>query len=373
MSQSQKFASNLLHYFLTRRSSKVKVQKNTFPVLSDEAMSIYSDQTDENDLFGENHDSVVKYMGQQLAAIRLGGEATIKIDGYTYVFHRYPNKTGIIVTRHKKIDAKKLNPDYQALVTIDPAKFEKMFLRIAADIPRDSFLMDKKKDASFKAVILSDDVAEFCDPAFLDLCEQFPEAFTSNQLNEIAQFRQCEFDNFHATAYNRDLNRMFKNWFPFLVAKNATVDKPFVFNDSDNYAYFEENDIYQLMVQKSQNTIYVYIREKSTKRIKVWNSCAVFPSSECDLDSYSKEKYTYLDAVTNVMKPYSYDIYYANLDHLDSYLKTPSYYFNNFNIEFGIIYDTARGYKINSAHAQNAMSDFTLLNDILKYYEDDDD
>lgn len=371
MSKSQKFVSNLLHHFLTRRIPKVKVQKNTFKVISEEAMSIYRDEVDDNALFSSNNEHVISYMREQLASIKAGGQATIKIDGCTYVFNRYPNSVGISVTRYKKIDVSNLNADYTNPITHDPVVFEKMFLRIAADIPRDSFVLNKSKTDSFKSIILSDDQAEYCDPAFLDLCEQFPEAFPVSQLEEIRDFRKHEFNNLHVKEYNKDLNAMFKNWSDFLVAVSATVDTPYVFNDLDNNAYLDENNSYKMMVQKSQNTVYVYILEKSTNRIKVWNSCKVYPACEFDFDYYVNAKKSYFEAVSDIMNPYSYDVYYANLDHLDSYIKTPSYYLNHFDIDFGLIYDTDRGYRINSAHAQNLMSDFTLLNDSLEYYKDD--
>jgi len=369
MSQLQKFAINLLHHLLTKSSDKVKVKKNTFPILSDASMCIHGDDTAENDLFGPNADNVIKYMAEQLSAIRLGGTATFQIDGYTYIFSRHPNNTNLTVTQYKKVDLKNLHSDYQERVSLDPAAFEKMFLRITADVPRDAFVNNKKKKGSVESIILAADTTEFCSSAFLDLCEQFPEAFSENQLDEIKSFRHVDFCDRSLKGHNKYLNTMFKNWTAFLLKNSATVTQPFVFNDSDNSAYLEETDDYMMMVQKSQNTVYAYIMEKSTSRIKVWNSCAIYPAAECDLDYYSENKNTYFEAVASVLQPYSYDVYYANLDHLASYIKTPAYYLNNFESAFEIIYDTQQGYDVHSLHSQNLMSDFVLLNDILKHYK----
>lgn len=369
MSQSQKFAINLLHYLLKEPSSNVKIKKNTFPILSDASMCIHGDESPENDLFGANAVNVIKYMAEQLAAIRVGGTATFQIDGYTYIFNRHPNSTNLSVTQYKKIDVKDLPLEYQTVVTLDPVEFKKMFLRITADFPRGSFANNKQKKGSVESIILSADTAEFCTDSFLDLCEQFPEAFSEQQLVELKSFRQVDFSDCSLKGYNKDLNKMFENWTAFLLKNTATAAQPFVFNDSDNAAYLEETEQHKMMVQKGQNTVYVYIMDKVTNHIKVWNSCEIYPASECDLAYYSEQKKTYFEAVTSILNPYSYDIYYANLDHLASYIKTPSYYLNHFDSNFEIIYDNQRGYNVHSLHSQNLMSDFVLLNDILKYYK----
>lgn len=361
---------NLLQHLITTPYKNVKVKKNTFPILSSDSHKL-EDINFCTKILKKNKELFQKLIGEVAVVMQNGGEAVFIIDKVKYVFLQRPKTVEILIYKYDTTDFSKIDDKYNQLITNDKKIFKKNYMELVSQFSRKKFYEHKKSSYfEYAFLIAGSSVNPFISEEFLALCNQFHDALSKSNIDEINNYNLNSYLEPYSKEYNKELFSMFGNWYKFLEKKKSTIKKEFSFNDSDNFAYIDSNENYELMMQRSQGTVYAYVREKATGRIKVWNSTYILKSKDSnDFDYFISNKDTYLSAIISTMQPYSYDRYYYNLDHLDSYLKSPEYYLNNFNDENNIIYDSEKGYSIKSQHSFNAMSDFALLDSVLEQYK----
>lgn len=190
---------------------------------------------------------------------------------------------------------------------------------------------------------------------FISLVDNFKEVFTEE---EISFLNKTEYHN--TEKAQRNLNPMFNRWVKFLKKGKYTSENPYEFNDMDNEAFVEENEKYILMSQQSQNTLFAYIKEKETGRIKVFNYASKGEFTEHDEKTF-KEAKNYLALFKKINNHYSCEHYNFDLEsHL--YPRFFEYYFNNFETKNNLVYDSNYGFNLKSHYIKTLEEDFDLFN-----------
>lgn len=206
----------------------------------------------------------------------------------------------------------------------------------------------------FSASSYSPELTVFTD-RFVSLVEGFKDIFTEE---EISFLKKSEFLNTHKAEKN--LNPMFNLWVKYLKKGKYTSENHYEFNDCDNEAFVDENEKYILMSQKSQNTLFAYIKEKETGRIKVFNYASKGSFTEYDEKTF-KEAKNYLDLFKKINNHYSYEHYSFDLES-DLYPRFFDYYMSNFETKNNLVYDSDYGFNLKSHYVKTLEEDFELFN-----------
>lgn len=346
----------ILQAIVNSNDQNVKIIKNSFPPVDEGLSEAFFD-----DPKNFSNPDMVEKLKAMLSSMKDGSQAIVFIDDVRYHFNKRPMGTDISLSRYKKPDFTGLNEKYYQKIT-DYKTFVKYFEEVASQIEQKHFLKFKEDDYdefwkfSIASVSVMYGIYYYISNDYINLCEKYSYALNESDLELIERLKKNQFVETEGEEIS-ELDVMFKAWFKFLSKKKA--NKEFVFNDHDNYAFVTSNEKYELMTQRSQNTYYVYVREKETNRYKIWNAALI------DNEPYFEKDNTYFDSITDTLNPYGYAVYPCNLDHIFGYTKSPLYYLDNFDSEENIIFDTAKGYNSRSKHPANLMSDFSLLHSVL--------
>ncbi len=300
--------------------------------------------------------------------------ALIDFEGFKYKFYKYADSQEISIIKYPDINVSILDSKFYEFVEDDHLKFESYLKEIMSLIPRQHFYKNDYSYAELHKYGIANNYVHrgvflYTSDDHLNLCKKFYNCFNKDEKLTVDWLLKNKFvlNDVVSNRHIPELKSMFDNWYNFLIQNKATISKPYCFNDLDNKAYIKSNEKYKLMVQSSQNTIYAYVKENETGRIRVWNSALISNSSiKSILPYHISEKHTYLEAAVSILNPYSYECYPFSLDELDGYNKTPEYYLDNFNSDLNIIFDSFLGYNNRSLHPSNICEDFEILNYINK-------
>lgn len=297
------------------------------------------------------------------------------IDDVRYHVKRLPDNY-TLYSRYQTPDFTTLADKFKEPIANDIEIIQSRFIELTGLYPSLSFVTFNNKDR-----YSSNEFKDFCiarlhtyypfayaTPEMLALCEHFKDAFTPEQLAFIESNKVNSFQ--YSQQHQKSLEIMFSSWVNLLNKEKATVNNEFHFNDSDNHAFVEENGDYRLMSQRSQNTQYTYVLEKSTGRYKIWHSAHIIKTTIDD--DYHAEMIAdcenYLDMakyyLRNAYGPTSYPV---ELNH-KGYEKPSLYYLTHFDDDDMIVYDSKRGFNLHSDHAGNLSTDFELLVSVLDHY-----
>jgi hypothetical protein len=297
------------------------------------------------------------------------------LDGFRYhVKQKYDQYT--VYSKYKAPDFSALPDKFKEPIVHDVEVIHEKFIKLTSLYPAQDFMQFKNKDR-----YSSNEFSEYCivrlsnaypvayiSKDFIELCNHFPEAFTAEQLEFIERNKVESFQMVDGSQ--KDLETMFNGWKKLLKKKKATSVKQFAFNDMDNYAFLTETETHLLMSQRSQNTLYAYVFEKSTGRYKVWTAAHEVKASPDDF--YYSEM---IDSCVNYLEMVQYYIgrdygpksYPVMIEHY-GYVKSSQYHLDNFNDDDGLVYDSLRGFNLHSDHSGNLRGDFSLLIDVLDHY-----
>lgn len=196
-------------------------------------------------------------------------------------------------------------------------------------------------------IYLSDDM--------LDLLFKLKFAFTEEEQQFITVLRESKFQ-MPTNNFLHQLHEFFLNW----IEKLKKDGNPFEFGDGDNKAYFKKDKNMLIIVQESQNTIFSYIINLDNYHIKVWNCISV---NDENFDYLLENNKSYL----NLMKTINADNWYPFELTGSSYPKSANYFFEHFNDESEyLVYDSNKGYRINSEYTDCMATDVRILTDFLK-------
>lgn len=353
---------NILHKLLTGNLEGVVVKSNTFdtfslenPTMDDAFMQKLFNEPGFSDNFRA---SLLKKEQKQ--------EAVIEIDGTDFVFKRAAVYGPISIYRIPKADFSNIASKFNEPITDDVNILSERFKELASTYSSELFYRDSRGDDLSKFTIvgygMSMPETYFVSEHFIDLCvkvaiEMSQESFkTLNTLIENPMVKIPEI--------NQDLTSVFDSWSKLLIAEKATANKPFIYNDHDNFAYYASNDVCEMMSQRSQNVVYVYVREKASGIIKVFNSVAVataYLDMADMIEDWISDGLSHIEVMQYIMDSYGAPIYPTDLDNINTYLKSPEYHMNNFDNDDNIIYDSVRGYNTQSKHIGNMISDLDIL------------
>lgn len=199
------------------------------------------------------------------------------LDGFRYHVKRMPNSY-TVYSKYKAPDFSALPAKFKEPVVYDLDVIHSRFTELTGLYPQQSFITFTNKDRyssnEFREYIIarlsSHYPLAYVSQDLLELCDKFPEAFSEEQLTFIEDNKKSSFQK--VTSSQETLEKTFNVWKNLLRKKKATPEKEFAFNDSDNFAYLQDTDDHLLMSQRSQNTLYAYVFEKSTGRYKVWKA-----------------------------------------------------------------------------------------------------
>lgn len=203
---------------------------------------------------------------------------------------------------------------------------------------------------------------------FFELTQQFETIYTPEEMEFINYKRYT-----NTKKADQYASKMFDRWIDFLKAGNYTATNRFVFNDLDNEAFIEENDKFILMSQKSQNTLFAYIKEKSTQRIKVFNYAEKMEFCDYGQKTFEQSK-NYLELFKKLNNHYSYENYYFDFES-NLYPRFFEYYLNHFETINNLVYDSAYGFNVRSHYINTLEEDFELLNSdfIFEQFEEENE
>lgn len=359
-------ALKVLQALVSGNIDGVVVKSNTFnlfelehPVMDDAFMQRIMSDREFSDQFRES-----------LLSRGKPAEALITVDGVDFHFKKSDRYGLVSIYRLHKGDFSAIDSKFNETVTDDVAVLTERFKELAIGHTSDDFALDTPYDRFVKSGVIGFGMylpmTYFVSEHFIDLCRK-SEALIDQESCDILLALE-ENPMVAIPEVNDNLNYIFDKWFKFLVKKKATVNKQFIYNDHDNFAYQASNHRCEMMFQRSQNVVYVYVREKSSGTIKVFNSVAISVDYMEDMiKDWISDDLTYVEVMNHIMDSYGAPMYPIGLDHLDGYLKSPEYHMNNFDSDDNIIYDSVRGYNTRSKHVSNMISDF----DILKMLMDD--
>ena len=297
------------------------------------------------------------------------------IDGFRYHVKNSANDY-TVYSKYKAPDFSDLPEKFKDPVVHDVNVIHERFIELTNLYPQQSFVTFSNKDRYSSNEFNEYGIARinnyypiaYVSKDLLDLCDKFPEAFNKEQLIFINDNKTCSFQKIEGSQ--KTLEDTFAAWKSLLIKKKATFDSPFSFNDSDNYGYIEETDTHILMSQRSQNTLYAYIFEKSTGRYKVWKASQEIKADHDDF--YYSEM---IDDCANYLEMAQYYIgqsygpttYPVMVNH-DGYDKSAQHYLHHFEDDYGLIYDSSFGFNLQSNDSGNLLSDFDLLLTVIRNY-----
>lgn len=186
------------------------------------------------------------------------------------------------------------------------------------------------------------------------------------ELNEQVHIEKCLNTKFEVSkgSFDNKILDFFAKWGKKLSKGHNTELNKLEFNDMDNNAYWLKKDGYLMIVQQSQNTIFSYIVKVETLQIKVWN-CAYVDNSDCEYEM--KQYSTYRDLMNYIGNPYSYYHFPIEMSG-QSYPKSAHYYMDHFDDESeSLVYDSTKGFRINSMYSDSMATDVPLLIGVLEY------
>lgn len=297
------------------------------------------------------------------------------IDGVRYQVKQEVDQY-TVYSKYQVPDFSNLPEKFNEPVVNDLDVIHSRFIELTGLYPKLSFTTFNNKDRyssnEFQdyciARLSSNYPVSYVSKDLLELCSKFPEAFTAEQLSYI---EANKLSSFQASGRSQEaLENMFKVWKSLLLKKKATFEKQFAFNDLDNYAYLEETKTHLLMSQRSQNTLYAYVLEKATGVYKVWSASRVI---DAPLDDFYYSEMVddcdnYLEMVKYYMRSaYGPTSYPVAIEH-NGYEKPAQYYLHNFNDDNDLVYDSTRGFNLQSDHSGNLRSDFDLLLTVIQHY-----
>lgn len=297
------------------------------------------------------------------------------LDGFRYHVKRMPNSY-TVYSKYKAPDFSALPAKFKEPVVHDVDVIHARFLELTGLYPQQSFITFTNKDRyssnEFREYIIarlsSHYPLAYVSQDLLTLCDKFPEAFSEEQLTFIEDNKKSSFQK--VTSSQETLEKTFNVWKNLLRKKKATPEKEFAFNDSDNFAYLEETDTHLLMSQRSQNTLYAYVFEKATGRYKVWKAAREINASLDDFyySEMVEDCANYLEmAKYYIGRDYGPVTYPVMVEH-DGYVKSAQHYLHHFEDDNGLVYDSARGFNLQSDDSGNLMSDFDLLLTVIHHY-----
>lgn len=260
-----------------------------------------------------------------------------------------------------KPDDKVIDKKYSSKVSENIDEAKNIILEMAQKIPFYD-IADTKYDSSSSSYMTTIFSSSSYSPQltvvtdrFIELVEHFKELFTQEELYVVKKY---QYRNTQKAIKN--LNKMFERWIKFLKKGKYTSEKPYEFNDLDNEAFVEENDTFILMSQKSQNTLFAYIKEKETGRIKVFNYAMKKEFNHHEEKKF-KETDNYLALFKSINNHYSYESYSFDLES-KLYPRFLEYYMNNFETTNNMVYDSKYGFNLKSHYIKTLEEDFELFN-----------
>lgn len=324
----------------------------------------------------EQDEMIGKYLQQSLRKLEKVEDFVIfNLDGFRYHVKRLPY-SHTVYSKYKAPDFSALPAKFKEPVVHDLDVIHSRFTELTSLYPQQDFITFTNKDRyssnEFSDYVItrlsSHYLLAYVSQDLLELCDKFPEAFSEEQLTFIEDNKKSSFQK--VTSSQETLEKTFNVWKNLLRKKKATPEKEFAFNDSDNFAYLQDTDDHLLMSQRSQNTLYAYVFEKSTGRYKVWKA-ARHVNAELD-DFYYSEM---VEDCTNYLEMVKYYIgrdygpvsYPIMVEH-DGYVKSAQHYLHHFDDDKGLVYDSARGFNLQSDDSGNLMSDFDLLLTVINHY-----
>jgi len=292
------------------------------------------------------------------------------LDGERYELRREIKENRIYIAHYKdtlkelptheildKPVSKELEVFKQELSTISEMFNSNQFLENKSSLRDDPFYNNMVAWRTFQTVsiYLSDEI--------LDLFLKLKSLFDLDEQQYIENCLQTKFELSEMSFNNKILNFIVK-WGKKLAEGSHTELNKLEFNDMDNNAYWTKKGDYLMMVQESQNTIFSYIVKLETLQIKVWN-CAYVDHGNCE---YEMNKYsTYRDLMNYIGNPYGYYHFPTEISGV-SYPKSPQYYIDNFEDDSDfLVYDSTKGFRINSMYSDSMATDVPLLLNVLEY------
>lgn len=324
----------------------------------------------------EEESLILRYSQQTLRNLNKEADFVIfHLDGVRYHVKRMP-ESYTVYSRYQAPDFSNLPERFKEPVVNDLAVIHERFTELTSLYPALSFVKfhnkDKYSSNEFNqyciARVSTHYPVAFVSKDLLALCDKFKDVFSDEQFAFIDQHRESSFQPVDESQ--KALEKMFSVWRKFLTRKKSTIKKPFSFNDCDNHAYLQSTDTHLLMSQRSQNTLYAYVLEKSTGRYKVWTAARVIEASLDDFyySEMIEDCANYLEMVQYYIgRDYGSTDYPVMLTH-KGYVQSAEYHLTHFDDDNGLVYDSERGCNIQSDDAGNLLSDFDLLNDVLHHY-----
>lgn len=182
--------------------------------------------------------------------------------------------------------------------------------------------------------------------------------FKDESFNKVIDF----FDN----AYIKDneneqkIKLSFNQAYDILKEKNHNKLEPFYFNDSDYKAYYDENDNYKMIANKSCGSFFITIIDKKSEQIKIWEAANIYSEKYWDDIKKSKSNTFFatdiLEMISNHYENESYPFEMLG----KSYKKSEDFLIKNFDYDSFILYDSNLGFKKEKVYLTNY-----LLSDII--------
>lgn len=324
----------------------------------------------------EENELILRYSQQTLRTLNKEDDFVIfHLDDVRYQVKRLP-ESYTVYSRYQEPDFSTMPEKFKQPIANDIDVIHERFIELTSLYPAISFVKFNNKDRyssnEFKqyciARISTHYPVAYVSKDLLTLCDKFKEAFSAEQLAFIEEHRENSFEPLDGAQ--KSLEKMFSAWKKLLTRKKATAAKPFSFNDCDNHAYLQETETHLLMSQRSQNTLYAYVLEKSTGRYKVWTASRVVeaPIDDFYYSEMIEDCVNYLEMVKYYIgRDYGTTDYPVMLTH-KGYVQSAEYHLTHFDDDNGLVYDSKRGCNLQSDDAGNLLSDFDLLNDVLHHY-----
>lgn len=289
-------------------------------------------------------------------------EFNVIINNEEYSFYLNA-KDNIYIKKTPSLKVSDLNIKYQAKPSGTPEVIKQTIIDMAQFI-NFSEIADTtyttSSDTYLTSILstdLKDGLAHYNDN-FIKLCSFFNQIINESEIDFLKEkhFVKTYISDNH-------LNDMFDRWSKFLKRKKHTIKKEFEFNDLDNYAFFEENEKCIALSQKSQNTLFVYVKDKETNRIKVFRYAdKIEKNTDYIIDEIMKSD-NYLHGFKEFNSSYSFENYCWDLES-PLYPRFFEHYVQNYETEVEyLLFDSEKGFNLNQHHIFSLNEDFKLLND----------
>lgn len=289
-------------------------------------------------------------------------EFNVIINNEEYSFYLNA-KDNIYIKKTPSLKVSDLDIKYQAKPSGTPEEIKQTIIDMAQFI-KFSEIADTtyttSSDTYLTSILstdLKDGIAHY-NENFIKLCSFFNQIINESEINFLKEkhFVKTYISDNH-------LNCMFERWIKFLKRKKHTRKKEFEFNDLDNYAFFEENEKCIAMSQKNQNTLFVYIKDKETNRIKVFRYADQIEKNIDYIINEIMKSDNYLHGFKEFNSSYSFENYCWDIKS-PLYPRFFEHYFENYETEGEyLIFDSDKGFNLNQHYIFSLNEDFKLLND----------